>query len=108
MGHASAVQKRRRQKEGGGDTGAFKDRRNNIMNLTEPVIERDVYTGTGKRPRSIQSIDNVTQCYRLKVAREKLQVRLKLRDGSEPVEIAYMRHIFIADHVIERDHKRDA
>jgi hypothetical protein len=61
-----------------------------IIYLTEPIVEGQVNAGPWQRALSVQCIDNVAQRYRFKVSGEEFQIRLKLCDGSEPVEIAYV------------------
>jgi hypothetical protein len=108
MGHAATIQERSGQEERRRDTGALQKRRNDVIYLTEPIVEGQVNAGPWQRALSVQCIDNIAQRYRFKVAGEEFQIRLKLRDGSEPVEIAYMGHILVAHHVVKGNHKGHA
>ena len=107
MCQTAAVEKRSIEEERRGNAGTLQDRRDNVVHLPETVIKRQVEAGTTQCPCSVQCTDDIPERYWFEVTEKKFQVRCELCDGSEPIQVADMRHQSIAYHVVVRNHKRN-
>ena len=108
MCQTAAVEKRSIEEKRRGNTGTLQDRRDDVVHLPESVIKRQVEAGTAQCPCSVQCIDDIPERYWFEVTEKKFQVSCELCDGSEPIQMADMRHQSVAYHVVVRNHKRHA